>query len=127
MAITIAATFFLCFTAVHQGFEATPKAILDFALSTGASRGLILGKVRIPAAIPFLFAAARVTVARVFLGVTLAEYLATRQGLGALLFEARGTLDFGLMWLIACCAGMISLVLVGGVSFFEERALLRYV
>ena len=126
MAITISATFFLCFSAVYQGLEATPDALINFGISAGASHLSILWHFRIPAAIPFLFAAARVTTPRVFLGVTLAEYLATRQGLGALLFEARGTLDFGLMWLIACCAGAVSMLFAGGIAYLEQRALSRY-
>jgi ABC-type nitrate/sulfonate/bicarbonate transport system permease component len=126
LAITVSATFFLSFASVYQGLQRTPEAMVNFALSAGASPLAVLRRIRIPASIPFLFAAVRLTTPRVLLGVTLAEYLATRQGLGAMLFEARGTLDFNLMWAIALCVGGITMLFVELVRYCEHRSLARY-
>jgi ABC-type nitrate/sulfonate/bicarbonate transport system permease component len=95
-------------------------------MSTGATSASILRLVRIPAAIPFLFAAARLTAPRVLLGVTLAEYLATRSGVGAMLFEARGKLDFGLMWAVAVCVGGASMLATEIIAYLERRASSRF-
>lgn len=126
MAITISATFFLSFASIYQGLRRTPASMLNFASSTGAPALLVLWRIRLPAAIPFFFAAARLTAPRVLLGVTLAEYLATRRGVGAMLFEARGKLDFGLMWTIAVIAGAISMIAAELIQHWERRASSRF-
>lgn len=49
----------------------------------------------IPAAMPYLFAATRLTVPRALPGAMIAERLATGTGLGNLLNHWRGYLDYG--------------------------------
>jgi ABC-type nitrate/sulfonate/bicarbonate transport system permease component len=126
VAITVSATFFLSFASIYQGLKRTPVTIIDYGRSTGATPVSVLRYLRIPAAVPFIFAAARLATPRVLLGITLAEYLATRTGLGALIFEARGKLDFDLMWTIAICAGGVSMVASEVVEYLERRAFSRF-
>lgn len=126
LAITTSAIFFPCFASIYEGLQHTPGAMVDFAQSTGASVVSVLSRVRIPAATPFIFAAVRLAAPRVLLGVTLAEYLATRRGLGAVLFDARGTLNFNVIWAIALLTGGASLVFTELVEYFERKSFSKY-
>jgi sulfonate transport system permease protein len=71
--------------------------------------------VTIPASLPYLFAAARLTVPRALLGVMIAEWLATGKGLGNLLNQSRGYLDYGMIWTVAAVSVMLS------VLFYQTR------
>ena len=58
--------------------------------------------------VPYLFAAARLAAPRALLGVMIAEWLATGTGLGNLLNQSRGYLDFGMIWTVAVVSVLIS-------------------
>jgi len=126
LAVTVSATFFPSFVTIHQGFQRTPVALTDVLRAAGASNICVLSKAKLPNALPFAGAAARLTAPRVLLGITLAEYLATRSGLGSLMFEARGTLDFGMLWLIAVMTGVVSILFYYGIYYLELGIARRY-
>jgi sulfonate transport system permease protein len=80
--------------------------------------------VAIPASLPYLFAASRLAVPRALLGVMIAEWLATGTGLGNLLNQSRGYLDYGMIWTVAAIAVLISILFYHFVVIVE-RWLLR--
>ncbi len=120
VSVVVAATFFPAFVTIHQGLVEVPEHLVDVVQVSGGSNWSVFRYVKLPFALPFVFAAMRLAAPRVLLGVTLAEYLATRTGLGALLFEARGKTDFGMMWFIATATGVISLCFYWGVKRLEQ-------
>ncbi|MEU6645046.1 ABC transporter permease subunit, partial [Saccharomonospora sp. NPDC046836] len=99
--VTISVTFFPSFVTITQGIAATPKGALDVLRSVDAGRWTVLRMVTLPHAMPHLFASARLAVPRALLGVVLAEQLITGTGLGGVLGESRGYLDYQMMWTIA--------------------------
>ncbi len=62
----------------------------------GASKRQEMVLVSLPASLPYLFAAMRLAAPRALLGVMIAEWLATGRGLGNLLNQSRGYLDYGI-------------------------------
>ena len=80
----------------------------------------------IPWSVPYLCAAARLAAPRAFLGVMIAEWLATGTGIGNLLNESRGMLDFGMIWSVSVVAIVIAVSLNGAVVALEKFALRRY-
>jgi ABC-type nitrate/sulfonate/bicarbonate transport system permease component len=81
--------------------------------------------VSIPAALPYLFAATRLTVPRALLGVMIAEWLATGTGLGNLLNQSRGYLDYGMIWTVASVSVLLSVAFYYAVLMVERRTLTR--
>ena len=81
--------------------------------------------VSIPAALPYLFAATRLTVPRALLGVMIAEWLATGTGLGNLLNQSRGYLDYGMIWTVAAVSVCLSVAFYYAILFIERRTLTR--
>lgn len=111
--VTISVTFFPSFVTIAQGLALVPKAALDVPRAYGATKRKELRLVAIPASLPFLFAALRLAVPRALLGVMIAEWLATGTGLGNLLNQSRGYLDYGMIWTVAAVSVLLS------VSFYH--------
>ena len=123
--ITISVTFFPAFVTIAQGIMMVPRAALEVPRAYGASKWQELRLVAIPASLPYLFAAARLAVPRALLGVMIAEWLATGTGLGNLLNQSRGYLDFGMIWTVAIVSVLISIAFHQVVVVMERLTLAR--
>jgi sulfonate transport system permease protein len=126
LAITVSVTFFPAFAIILQQLREAPKSLVDVIRVFRDSPVTILMKVRLPSALPHVFAAARLAAPRVLMGVILAEYLATNTGLGALLSAARGRTDFNMMWTLAATTALVSLSLYQIFQLIESILLKRY-
>ncbi len=124
--VTVAVIFFPSFVIITQGLAQVSPAALDLMRVYNASKLTTLFKVSVPSAIPYLFAAIRLSVPRALLAVALAEYLITFGGLGGELLRARGRLNFQMMWTIAAIAVAISVTLYIWAAAAERRARLKY-
>lgn len=121
LAIATSVTFFPAFATLAQGLALVPRTALDLPRAYGAPWWKELWLVALPAALPHLFAAARLGAPRALLGVMIAEWLATGRGLGNLLNQARGHLDYGLIWSVALVSVLISMALYQAVLAVEHR------
>jgi ABC-type nitrate/sulfonate/bicarbonate transport system permease component len=123
--ITISVTFFPSFVTIAQGIMMVPRAALELPRAYGASKLQELRLVALPASLPYLFAATRLAVPRALLGVMIAEWLATGTGLGNLLNQSRGYLDYGMIWTVATVSVLISIALYQLVVVAERFTLAR--
>lgn len=123
--ITISVTFFPAYAMIAQGLAQVPRAALELPRAYGANAWKELRLVAIPAATPWLFAALRVTAPRALLGVMIAEWLATGRGLGNLLNQSRGYLDYGMIWAVAAVSVIISVVFYQLALWGERRVAAR--
>lgn len=121
--ITVSVTFFPAFVTIAQGLALVPQTAIDVPRAYGASAWKEMRLVSIPASLPFLFAATRLTVPRALLGVMIAEWLATGTGLGNLLNQSRGYLDYGMIWTVAAVSVLLSIVFYELVALAERRVL----
>ena len=122
IAITVSVTFFPAFVTIAQGLALVPRAAFDLARAYGASGWRELRLVALPASVPWLAAAARLAVPRALLGVMIAEWLATGRGLGNLLNQSRGYLDYGMIWTVALVSVLVSVALYELVGQAERIA-----
>ena len=123
--VTISVTFFPAFVTLAQGIALVPRSAQDLPRAYGASAWQEMRMVTIPASLPYLFASTRLTVPRALLGVMIAEWLATGRGLGNLLNQSRGYLDFGMIWTVAFVSVLLSVVMYQLVVVIERRVLRR--
>lgn len=121
--VTISVTFFPAFVTLAQGLALVPKSVQDVPQAYGASRLQEMRMVTLPASLPYLFAATRLTVPRALLGVMIAEWLATGKGLGNLLNQSRGFLDYGMIWTVAATSVIVSVVFYAVVVLIERYTL----
>jgi ABC-type nitrate/sulfonate/bicarbonate transport system permease component len=125
LAVTVSVTFFPAFVTIAQGLAMTPQAALDVPRAYGASGWTRLRLVALPASTPYLLAAARLAVPRALLGVMIAEWLATGRGLGNLLNQSRGYLDYGMIWTVALVSILLSVAFYQAVVLVERVVLRR--
>ncbi len=123
--ITISVTFFPAFVTLAQGIALVPRSAEDLPRAYGATRWAAMRMVVIPASLPYLFAATRLTVPRALLGVMIAEWLATGRGIGNLLNQSRGYLDYGMIWSVAAISVILSVVFYQLVVIVERQVLGR--
>ena len=113
LCITVSVTFFPAYVMITQGLSQVPRSVLELPRAYGATAWRELRLVAIPASLPWVFAAIRTTVPRALLGVMIAEWLATGRGLGNLMNQSRGYMDFSMIWTVA----MVSVLL--SVAFYQ--------
>ncbi|MFN4172001.1 MAG: ABC transporter permease [Pseudorhodobacter sp.] len=125
--ITIVAvmTFFPALVACLQGLRQAPGQVLDVMRLYATSPLSRLWHAQIPAMLPAFFAAARLSVPAAILAVTVAEWLATGRGLGALMALTSSTSDYNLLWSAIVVVTLGSSVGYGLVGLVERAVLAR--
>lgn len=121
VAVTVSVTFFPSLVTIMQGLAAAPTGPLMVMRSVDAGRLRTLTAVVVPNAVPYVLASIRLAVPRVLTGVLIAEQFITGTGLGRVLSESRGFLDYRMMWAVAVVVAVVSLVLYGLAQLLEDR------
>lgn len=124
IAIVAVMIFFPAFVACLTGLSRLPGPVDDLFASYAAPRWRRLWHAQLPAALPSLFAAARMSVPAAVLAATTTEWLATGIGLGGLLSVAAATSAWGTLW---AATAVLALTAVLAYALVErlERAVLR--
>jgi NitT/TauT family transport system permease protein len=86
-------TFFPVIVNTVTGLKSADLDLLTLARSMGASPLQILWKIRIPAALPAIFAGIKVSATLAPVGAVIGEFVASNQGLGHVLIQAVGSLE----------------------------------
>lgn len=126
VAITVSVTFFPAYVTLAQGLALVPRAAFDLVRAYGAAWWRELSLVAVPSAMPYLFTSAKLAVPRALLGVMIAQWLATGTGLGNLLNQARGYLDYGMVWTVALVSVLVSVLFYQLVAALEAPVLRRF-
>lgn len=118
--VTIPVTFFPAFVTVAQGIALVPHSADQFPKAYGAGRWREIRMVTTPA----ISSRPRASPSRArCLGVMFAEWLATGRGLGNLLNQSRGYLDFGMIWTVGAVSVVLSVLFYQAVVIVERRVL----
>jgi putative hydroxymethylpyrimidine transport system permease protein len=112
--------YFPVASAFFDGLRRTDPGYLDLARTMGASRGAMLRRVRLPAALPALASGLRVGVAVAPIGAVVGEWVGASAGLGHLMLHAKARTDTPRMF-----AALILLAVIGVVLYFAADRLLR--
>jgi sulfonate transport system permease protein len=119
-------TFFPSLVSLVEGLRAAPAPALDLVHGYGAGRAAALAKVRLPYALPSLFASARVAAPLAILGALLAEWLATGQGIGNYMVTAQGTAQYTAVWASVAVVTVVSVALYGAAGAVESAVSRRF-
>ncbi|WP_224815359.1 ABC transporter permease [Hasllibacter sp. MH4015] len=118
--------FFPTLIACLHGLRQAPGRVIDVFDSYAASPLQQLLRVRIPAMLPALFAAARISVPASVLAVTVVEWLATGNGIGSLMALSASLSDYDMLWSAVVLVTGLSALGYGLVGLIETRVLHRY-
>lgn len=123
--ITALIVFFPLFENSLAGFAAPTRAELELFRALRANRWQTFWRLRLPAALPFVFAGLRIAAILSVVGATVSEYVGANRGLGALIIAAQGTLDTAQMFAVFVLLTVIGLLLYGAVVMVERLVLRR--
>lgn len=119
-------TFFPSLVTLVDGLRAAPPPALDLVRGYGAGRVATIVRVRLPYALPSLFASARVAAPLAVLGAILAEWLATGQGVGSYMVTAQGTARYTAVWASVALVTVVSVALYGAAGSVENAVTRRF-
>lgn len=91
--ITALLTFFPVLVNVLSGLQRTDPALLDLFRSWQASRWTIFLHLRLPSALPYLFAALKISAPLALIGAVVAEWTGASGGLGRMMWLAYSNLN----------------------------------
>lgn len=118
-------TFFPIVISTIVALRGIPRELREMALISGANRWQILRHIEVPLALPVLFGGIRTGLSLATTGAVVAEFVAGRVGLGALITIARGLFDTPLIF--------VALVMLAGMTltfyllvYLLERLLVRW-
>ncbi len=105
------------------GFRAVNTGALDFLRSLRASPWQIFIKLRVPSALPYLFAALKVTLPLALIGAVVAEWFTGDRGLGFVIFAANYNLDTPTLFAAVAVLAVMGIALNVLVSLLERGLL----
>jgi NitT/TauT family transport system permease protein len=124
--IVIAAAL-ICFfpTLVNgiQGFKSADATMLELMRGLNASRWQTFTYVKVPSALPFIFAALKVSVASALVGAVVGEWIAADEGLGFLTIRANNFVDTLLLFRAVLAIGLLGVAWFVLITLIEARVL----
>jgi NitT/TauT family transport system permease protein len=108
------------------GLQSTPRDALQLLHSLSASRTQIFLKLRLPHALPLIFAGLRVAMVLSVVGAIVGEYVGANAGLGALIIVAQGTMNTAQMFAAFILLTVMGVVLYLVIDWIEKLFLTRY-
>ncbi|GIF23665.1 ABC-type nitrate/sulfonate/bicarbonate transport system permease component [Actinoplanes tereljensis] len=107
------------------GLRSAPRTAIDLVTVYGATRWQSLRKVAVPAAVPALFAAVRISAPGAITGALIAEWLATGKGIGYAIVAAVGESRIGAVWALAVLITLATLLIYQVIGIVESAVLAR--
>jgi NitT/TauT family transport system permease protein len=124
--ITALIAFFPLLENTIVGLAAYEHDALKMFRSLKATRWQIFIKLRLPSALPYIFAGLRVAMVFSIVGAIVAEYVGSNVGLGAMIIVAQGTMDTPLMFGVFIVTTILGLFLYQVVIWAEALCLRKH-
>ena len=118
--VTVLVAFFPLVVSAVAGLLATPPELLEMGRSCRATRWQMLVRIRLPFAVPFVFAGLKVAVALCVVGAVVAEFVGADEGLGYLIQTSMAFFKVGLAFGAVVILALIGIVLFGVVALAER-------
>ncbi|HEX9844277.1 MAG TPA: ABC transporter permease [bacterium] len=115
--------FFPVTLAMLNGLQRTDPDLLRLFRTMGASPAQMLWKLRLPAALPALFAGLKLSAVYSTIGAVIGEWVGAGAGLGYLMLSANAQLRISVVFGAIVCLTPIGLGLLGLVTWLERRLL----
>jgi NitT/TauT family transport system permease protein len=106
-----------------KGLKSADVVHRDLFYSFAASRTDLFFKLRLPSALPFIFAALRQTATASVLAAVVAEFIQASQGLGWLILTSAYVMDMPRLWATVVVSSVIAILFYSIVAFIERRAI----
>ncbi|MSP89241.1 MAG: ABC transporter permease [Alphaproteobacteria bacterium] len=102
------------------GLRSVDPEMLDMARSMRATRLQVLYRIRLPNALPSLFAGMKVAISMALVGVIVGEFVTSEAGLGYTILSAQGTFNIPMVFVAIILLGVLGTVLFYAVDLIER-------
>jgi ABC-type nitrate/sulfonate/bicarbonate transport system permease component len=119
-------TFFPTLVHVTEGLRNAPPLASHAVRAAGGGSWEQLRRVRLPYALPSLFASIRIAGPQALIGATLAEWLATGQGIGSHMMVALASSRYTELWASVAVLTALSLAVYGAAATLESAVIRRF-
>jgi NitT/TauT family transport system permease protein len=102
------------------GVKSVPKTLIDVGKSLVASDAVILRRIVLPATLPYIMAGIRLAVGRAVVGMVIAEFFTTINGLGAIIITAANNFDTATMFVPIIVLMVLAVGLNALIGWFER-------
>ncbi|MEE8337822.1 MAG: ABC transporter permease [Dehalococcoidia bacterium] len=116
-------TFFPMLVNAVTGLRTIDPSAYDFLRALDASKWQVFWKLRVPASLPYVLAALRISVPLSLIGAVVAEWFAADSGVGQIIVIANGELDTAVLFAAVTMLALIGVTLTGIVAYIERRVL----
>jgi NitT/TauT family transport system permease protein len=123
LAMALAISVIVTVLMVFSGFQEVDPDKIKLLRTFGATRGQILRLVVLPASVPTIIAALKVSVGQSLVGVIMGEFLVSQAGLGYLIVYGGQVWKMNLILGSLTVLCLVSIALYYGVSWLERRYL----
>lgn len=126
LAVVAVITFFPCFVFTAAGMRALPPMSGELFQSLGARRGTLLLRLALPAAVPQVMIALRITAAQSILAAMIAEFLMGTGGLGNLFAVSHTDFDMSRAFGASLVAMVLSTLVYAATAYAERHVHKRW-
>lgn len=123
VAIAALISFFPTLVNTIKGLRTVDRQALEFLGVVGASRGQVFRHARLYAALPYTFAAAKISSSMAVIGAIVAEFTGANAGIGTLIVTAGYQMDATMLFAAIVASSIATIVLFYIVVFFERLCL----
>jgi NitT/TauT family transport system permease protein len=102
------------------GFQSVDEDYIRMARAYMGTRWQVFSKIRLPHAMPYIFSGMKISITLAIIGVVVAEFVASQEGIGYLIVFANGMLDTPLMMAAITVLSVMGLALYGAISALER-------
>ena len=116
-------TFFPMLVNAVTGLRSIDAAAHDYFRAMDASRLDVLRRLRLPASLPYVFAALRISIPLALIGAVVAEWMSADSGVGQLIVIAHGDYDTAALFGAVVVLAAIGVALTAALAVIERRLL----
>jgi NitT/TauT family transport system permease protein len=121
--VAVLVAFFPIVISTVAGFKSIPEDMIHLGRSTGLSPLGMFVKIRIPHALPSLFAGLKVAITLAVVGAVVGEFVGADRGLGYLLLLSSGRLNLPLMFACIVLLAALGVIFFAVVEVLERQVL----
>jgi NitT/TauT family transport system permease protein len=121
VAIVFVGALFPILINTYEGVRNADKTLINVVRSFGAGEWDVARLVVVPNAMPYIVAGLRLAIGRAVLGVVVAEFFGSEQGLGVMMVQAAGQYRVDIVFSGLIVFAGVSLLMTGMVQILENR------
>ncbi|GAA4536051.1 ABC transporter permease [Pseudonocardia xishanensis] len=118
-----ALAFFPIVVNLARGLRAVEPEIVQYMTTLGATRRDVFLRLRLPAALPYLFSAMKVAISLSTVGAIVGEFIGASSGLGYVILRAINNYDTAVMFAALLLVSLLGVLSYGVITQLEKRAL----